>query len=173
MIVDPHKWLFAPYDCCALIYRDGATGRAAHTQSAAYLDTIDRDAPNPADLAIHLSRRARGLPLWFSLATHGTDRYTAAVEATLTTARTVARAIRASWHLRLVRDPDLTVLLFEREGWGERDYDAWSRAMAAEGEILCVPTKHDGRTMLRLAFVNPATRAEEVLARLTPEAMRV
>ena len=73
MIVDPHKWLFAPYDCCALVYRNGADARAAHAQHASYLDSIDREEPNPTDLAIHLSRRARGLPLWFSLATHGTD----------------------------------------------------------------------------------------------------
>ena len=34
-IVDPHKWLFAPYDCCALLYRDPALARAAHTQPRA------------------------------------------------------------------------------------------------------------------------------------------
>ena len=70
-IIDPHKWLFAPYDCCAVLYRDPDLARAAHAQTASYLDHIDREAPNPSDLAIHLSRRARGLPLWFSLATHG------------------------------------------------------------------------------------------------------
>ncbi len=41
-IVDPHKWLFAPYDCCALLYRDPAQARAAHSQSAAYLDASTR-----------------------------------------------------------------------------------------------------------------------------------
>ena len=75
-IVDPHKWLFAPYDCCALVYRDPGQARAAHSQSAAYLDAITaRDEWNPADYAVQLSRRARGLPFWFSLAVHGTDAY--------------------------------------------------------------------------------------------------
>ncbi len=164
MIVDPHKWLFAPYDCCALIYRDAALGRAAHTQTASYLDTIDREAPNPADLAIHLSRRARGLSFWFSLATHGTDRYTEAVEQTLTTAREVAAAIRRTPHLSLVREPDLTVLLFERAGWDHARYQEWSRREALAGTILCLPTTYQGRTVLRLAFVNPVTRAAEVMA---------
>jgi glutamate/tyrosine decarboxylase-like PLP-dependent enzyme len=164
MIVDPHKWLFAPYDCCALIYRDGALGRAAHTQTASYLDVVDREAPNPADLAIHLSRRARGLPFWFSLATHGTDRYVQAVERTLATAREVAAGIRRSPHLELVREPDLTVILFERPGWTAEQYHTWSRAEALAGTMLCLPTGYHGRTVLRLAFVNPATRAEEVLA---------
>ena len=39
-IVDPHKWLFAPFDCCALVYRDPNVGRAAHTQHAEYLDVL-------------------------------------------------------------------------------------------------------------------------------------
>jgi glutamate/tyrosine decarboxylase-like PLP-dependent enzyme len=164
MIVDPHKWLFAPYDCCALVYRDGALGRAAHTQTASYLDVIDREAPNPSDLAIHLSRRARGLPFWFSLAAHGTDRYVRAVEQTLSTARQVAAGIRQAPHLRLVREPDLTVLLFERVGWDDAAYRTWSRAQALAGTILCLPTALHGRTVLRLAFVNPATRAGDVLA---------
>jgi glutamate/tyrosine decarboxylase-like PLP-dependent enzyme len=164
MIVDPHKWLFAPYDCCALLYRDGADGRAAHTQTAHYLDTIDREAPNPADLAIHLSRRSRGLPFWFSLATHGTDRYVEAVERTLATARAVAEAIRRAPHLRLLREPDLTVLLFERIGWEADRYPEWSHREALAGRILCLPTVLDGRTVLRLAFVNPATGAQDVMA---------
>ncbi|HEY6797565.1 MAG TPA: pyridoxal-dependent decarboxylase [Kineosporiaceae bacterium] len=164
LIVDPHKWLFAPYDCCALVYRDGALARAAHTQTATYLDVVDREAPNPADLAIHLSRRARGLPFWFSLATHGTDRYVHAVERTLATAHEVAEGIRRSPHLVLVLEPDLTVILFERPGWTAEQYHAWSRAEALAGTILCLPTEYHGRTVLRLAFVNPATRAGDVLA---------
>jgi glutamate/tyrosine decarboxylase-like PLP-dependent enzyme len=112
---------------------------------------------------VHLSRRARGLPFWFSLATYGTDRYAAAVEQTLATAREVAAAIRASDHLRLVREPELSVLLFERLGWSAADYSAWSKRLAHEGVILCLPTVWQGRTVLRLAFVNPATRAEHVI----------
>ena len=60
-IVDPHKWLFAPFDCCALIYREPALARAAHTQHAGYLDVLT-DAPdwNPTDYSVGLTRRARG-----------------------------------------------------------------------------------------------------------------
>src|SRR6266702_6612208 len=63
-VVDPHKWLFAPFDCAALLYRDPALARSVHSQDASYLDVI-RDKPgewNPADYAYHLTRRARGLP---------------------------------------------------------------------------------------------------------------
>ena len=125
---------------------------------------IDREAPNPSDLAIHLSRRVRGLPFWFSLATHGTERYVEAVERTLRTAREVAAGIRRSRHLTLIHEPDLTVLLFERLRWDAKRYQEWSRSQALAGTILCLPTRYQGRTVLRLAFVNPATRAADVLA---------
>jgi glutamate/tyrosine decarboxylase-like PLP-dependent enzyme len=162
-IVDPHKWLFAPYDCCALLYRDPQLARAAHSQAGAYLDQVDREAANPSDLAIHLSRRARGLPFWFSLATHGTDRYVAAIERTLETTHTVAEAIRACDHLDLVCEPELSVLLFERPGWDEHAYAVWSNELARKGVILCVPTKWHDRTVLRLAFVNPDTQSARVI----------
>ncbi len=165
-IVDPHKWLFAPYDCCALLYRDPDTARLAHSQHASYLDSIDRDEWNPADLAIHLSRRARGLPFWFSLATHGTDRYRQAIEHTLAVARGIAAGIEHSDHLRLVLAPELSVLLFERPGWTPEQYADWSHRMALAGVILCLPTTWQGRTVLRLIVVNPQTSVEAVLAAL-------
>ena len=53
VIVDPHKWLFAPFDCCALLYRDPDTGRRAHTQHAEYLDTLtDAGDFSPSDLSL-------------------------------------------------------------------------------------------------------------------------
>jgi len=162
-IVDPHKWLFAPYDACALVYRRPELARSAHAQTASYLDVIDRAEWNPSDLAAHLSRRPRGLPFWFSLATHGTDRYVAALEASLTTARRVARAIEESDHLRLVVAPTLSVLLFERPGWQEAQYRQWSTRLAREGVVLILPTRWQARTVLRLAFVNPATDAASVI----------
>jgi glutamate/tyrosine decarboxylase-like PLP-dependent enzyme len=165
-IVDPHKWLFAPYDCCALVYRRPELARAAHAQTAGYLDEVDREEWNPADLAVHLTRRPRGLPLWFSLAVHGTDAYRDAVERSLATARTVAGAVRERPFLRLVEPPELSVLLFERTGWGEREYRNWSRAHALAGDFLVLPTRWQGRCLLRMAFVNPATDPAAVVAAL-------
>ena len=85
-IVDPHKWLFAPYDCVrAASTATRSPAPRAHGQEA--LPRHGADAAgrwNPADYAYHLSRRARGLPLWFSLATYGTDAYREAVERVLT-----------------------------------------------------------------------------------------
>lgn len=162
-IVDPHKWLFAPYDCCALLYRDPRPAAAAHSQHAAYLDSIDRGESNPSDLAAHLSRRTRGLPLWYSLATHGTAAYTAAVETCLASARTVAAAIREAEHLELLLEPELSVVVFRRPGWTPVAYRRWSQRLAKEGTLLCLPTAFAGEIALRLAFVNPQTDPAAVI----------
>ncbi|MFN2518864.1 MAG: aspartate aminotransferase family protein [Jatrophihabitantaceae bacterium] len=157
-IVDPHKWLFAPFDSCALIYRDPVQARAAHTQHAGYLDPVTVEGEwNPSDFAIQLTRRARGLPFWFSLAVHGTDAYRDAVEQTLSVARAGAGLIREADHVRLLVEPDLTVLLFERLGWDVEDYAHWGSRLLAEQVAFVTPTRHDGRVCTRFAIVNPLT----------------
>jgi glutamate/tyrosine decarboxylase-like PLP-dependent enzyme len=162
-IVDPHKWLFAPFDCCALLYRDPALGRAAHTQHAGYLDPVTVDGEwNPSDFAIQLTRRARGLPFWFSLAVHGTDAYSAAIEQTLAVARAGAELIRSCPHVRLLAEPDLSVLVFERVGWDAADYAAWTARLLDEQLGFVTATTHAGRVCTRFAIVNPETTFQDL-----------
>lgn len=169
-IVDPHKWLFAPYDACALIYRNPHLARAAHSQSAAYLETLhERNEWNPADYAVHLSRRVRGLPFWFSLALHGTDAYAAAIEQTLAVTRETAAEIRRRPYLDLVMDPELTVLVFRRQGWTSQDYDNWSAALLTAGVSFVVPTRFGGAAAGRLVILHPQTTLDDV--RLVLDAM--
>jgi glutamate/tyrosine decarboxylase-like PLP-dependent enzyme len=162
-IVDPHKWLFAPFDSCALLYRDPAIARAAHTQHAGYLDPITVEGEwNPSDYAVQLTRRARGLPFWYSLAVHGTDAYRDAIEQTLTVAHAGAELIRAAGHVRLLVEPELSVLVFERLGWEPADYAAWSARLLDEQVAFVTPTSHAGRTCTRLAIVNPRTTEADI-----------
>lgn len=164
-IVDPHKWLFAPFDCCALVYRDPFEARRAHTQHAEYLDVLHTDADdewNPSDFAHHLSRRARGLPFWFSLATHGTDAYRDAVEQTLQVAHAGAALIDAAAHLELLMPPELSVVLFRRVGWDAAQYQAWSDRLLADGVAFVVPTSWQGETVLRICVVNPRTTVDDI-----------
>ena len=110
---------------------------------------------NPADYAYHLTRRARGLPFWFSLAVHGTDAYRDAVEQTLSIARDAARRIDAAPHLELIRDPELTVVLWRRTGWTSEQYYEWSNAMLREQRAFVMPTTWHGETLLRAVYLNP------------------
>ncbi|MEY2754360.1 MAG: hypothetical protein RJB65_718, partial [Actinomycetota bacterium] len=128
-----------------------------HAQHGAYLDAVNRADWNPSDYAYHLSRRARGLPLWFGLATHGTAAYEAAVDHTLRTAWGFAEAVRRHPGVSLVNEPELSVVLFRRDGWGREEYSHWSKSRAAEGVALVVPTSFDGEPCLRVCIVNPRT----------------
>ena len=168
LVIDPHKWLYAPFDCAALIYREPALARAVHTQDASYLDVIHDDHEwNPSDYAYQLTRRARGLPLWFSLAVHGSDAYRDAIERVLATAHATAERIRALPHLELVRDPELSIVLFRRRGWTGADYDAWSARLLEEQIAFVTPSSWHGEPVARLAFLHPETTldiVDEILA---------
>lgn len=172
LVIDPHKWLFSPFDCAALLYRDPATAKAVHTQRASYLDAIhDDDGWNPSDYAYHLTRRARGLPLWFGLAVHGTDGYRDAVENTLTMARYAADRVTATEGLTLVCEPELSVVLFRRDGWGRDDYESWSARLLDEQIAFVLPTSWQGEPVARLCFVHPETTkqlVDEVIATIDP-----
>jgi len=170
IVIDPHKWLYAPFDCAALVYREPALAKAVHSQKASYLDVIhDEDHPtwNPSDYAVHLTRRARGLPLWFSLAVHGAGAYRDAVETVLRTTRQSAAMISSARHVELVRDPELSIVLFRRKGWSKADYESWSMRLLAGQIGFVTPTTWEGETVARLAFLHPGTTVamiEEIVA---------
>ena len=164
-IVDPHKWLFAPYDACALIYRNPKLAKRAHLQKASYLETLDEDDEwNPSDYAIHLTRRARGLPFWFSLAAHGTDEYAKAMEKTMTVAKDAARQVSEHPSLKLLVEPTLSIVAFERVGWSSADYEKWSDNLLADQIGFVTPSAHKGKPILRFAIVNPWTKESDISA---------
>jgi len=162
LIVDPHKWLFAPFDACALIYRNPEIAKETHTQHASYLETLHDDSWSPSDYAIHLTRRVRGLPFWFSLAAHGTDAYTEAMEETLTVARDAAELVRKHPNLDLIHDPELSIVAFTRKGWAVSDYQKWSDKLLADQIGFIPPSSDKGQPILRFAIVNPWTKISDI-----------
>lgn len=167
--IDPHKWLFSPYDCGAVIYREPEIARRAHSQGGSYLDIFyDEGARgfNPADYQIQLTRRVRGLPLWFSLAMHGTDRYALAIERGIELARIAGRLIDAAPHVELVREPSLSCVLYRRLGWQPDDYNRWTYKNHSDGFALVAPTKWRSHgvheTVARFCFINPDTTEKDI-----------
>ena len=163
-IVDPHKWLFAPFDCAALVYRRPNLAKAVHTQDAHYLEVLHENPEewNPSDYAYHLTRRARGLPLWFSMAVNGLDAYVDAVEAGLAIAARAAERIEARPEVELVREPGLSIVLFRRHGWTKPEYDDWSARLLHDQVGFVTPTSWEGETVARFAFLHPETSVEMV-----------
>jgi glutamate/tyrosine decarboxylase-like PLP-dependent enzyme len=161
-IVDPHKWLFAPFDACALIYRNPEIARAAHTQHAGYLEALENGEWNPSDYAIHLTRRVRGLPFWFSLAAHGTKKYAEAMDKTMNVARESAELIKANPNLELLMEPELSIVAFTRKGWEIADYKKWSDKLLNDQIGFVTPSTHEGKPILRFAIVNPWTTITDI-----------
>ena len=165
--IDPHKWLFAPFDCGAVIYRDPESARRAHSQEGAYLDIFkEYDGFNPADYQIQLTRRLRGLPFWFSLAMHGTDRYAAAVGRGIELAGIAARQINEAEHVELIREPSLSCVLFRRIGWKPEEYINWTYENHKKGAALVTPTiwrrGPKPETVVRFCFINPDTTEQHI-----------
>lgn len=172
--IDPHKWLFSPYDCGAVIYKEPALARSAHSQEGSYLDIFSDEGAkgfNPADYQIQLTRRVRGLPLWFSLAMHGTDRYEQAIERGIELAQIAGRLITETDHVELVREPSLSCVIFRRKGWSSEDYRNWTYKNHREGFALVAPTKwktgDEFETVTRFCFINPDTTDQDIKDILT------
>lgn len=161
-IVDPHKWLFAPYDACALVYRNPEIARTTHTQHASYLESLHDDSWSPSDYAIQLTRRTRGLPFWFSLAAAGTDAYRDAVEESITVAKNSAQLISEHPRLELLRQPNLSIVAFTRTGWSKDDYQKWSDQLLEDQIGFVTPSSHQGQPILRFAIVNPWTTMADI-----------
>jgi glutamate/tyrosine decarboxylase-like PLP-dependent enzyme len=162
--MDPHKWWFSPFDVAAILYKNPKLAASVHTQDASYLDVLHEDDSkiNPTDLAYHLTRRARGLPLWFSVVVNGTDAYRDAVEASITLTNEVAQYIRDHDNLELVIEPTLSVVLWRRKGWNAKDYRALQDRLIQSQTAFVTPTSWQGETVGRFAFVHPGTTMEMV-----------
>ncbi len=119
---------------------------------------------NPSDYAVHLTRRARGLPFWFSLAANGTRAYTDAVEGTLAVAAAARAEIERRGYLELANEPDLTVLCIRRVGWSADDYRRWSARLTEDGVAGVTPTELGGEIMTRICVLNPLTTAADIAA---------
>jgi len=167
--IDPHKWMFSPYDCGAVIYKNPELAKNAHSQQGSYLDIFKDEGAhgfNPTDYQIQLTRRVRGLPLWFSLATNGTDKYKEAVERGIELAQIAGKMIEENPNVELVREPSLSCVLYRRIGWKPEDYTHWTYENHDKGFALVTPTKWKNgdtfETVSRFCFINPDTTENDI-----------
>jgi glutamate/tyrosine decarboxylase-like PLP-dependent enzyme len=85
-----------------------------------------------------------------------------AIEAALSLARWTADRVREAPHLHLVVEPQLSVVAFTREGWDAGDYQRFSDQLLADQVGFVVPSNHDGKPILRCAFLHPETTTDMV-----------
>src|SRR5436190_11018117 len=114
--LDPHKWLYQPYECGCIIVRDASHLRRAFEMTPAYLrDAIPAsEEVNLADLGIQLTRTSRALKVWLSVCAFGVEAFRATIDRCLDLADEGRRRIEASPTLELAAPPSLSVVCFRR-----------------------------------------------------------
>jgi hypothetical protein len=169
--LDPHKWLYQPYECGCILVRDGARLREAFEIVPDYLrDSEAHDAEvNFSDLGLQLSRSTRAFKLWFSLRYFGIDAFAEAIDRTLDLAAHAVDVIESSPVLELRAPPSLGIVCFRRrfddtddELEIEQRNASLAAAVEASGVGLVSSTRLHGRYALRLCVLNHTTRREHV-----------
>lgn len=166
--LDPHKWLYQPYECGCLLVRDGRALRHAFEISSDYLRDADATIRevNFADLGLQLTRTTRAFKLWLSLRTFGLDAFRSSIDRCLDLAELARDRIEASETLELTAPPSLGVVCFRRLPQPDED-DEWLTdglvaALEQSGVGFISSTRVYGRPALRLCILNHTSAAADV-----------
>ncbi|MBW3593720.1 MAG: aminotransferase class V-fold PLP-dependent enzyme [Actinobacteria bacterium] len=169
--LDPHKWLYQPYEVGCLLVREGTRLASAFHVMPEYLqDTaVGGVEVNFADRGIQLTRASRAFKLWLSLKYFGVDAFREAIERSLDLALLAEERVRASSELELLSPATLGIVCFRRrpagldeEGVLERLNADLDLRLAQSGEGMISSTRVDGRYALRLCILGHRSRAEDV-----------
>jgi aromatic-L-amino-acid decarboxylase len=188
IVVNPHKWLFTPFDLSAFYCRRMDVVRAAFSLVPEYLRTTEgADARNLMDTGVQLGRRFRALKLWMILRHFGAEGLRAVLRTHIALARQFAAWIDASADFERLAPVPFSVVCFRARPHGvplsHDELDAFNERLMASvnttGEIFISHTKINGALALRLAIGNLRTaehhvaRAWELLRQHSAELSRV
>jgi glutamate/tyrosine decarboxylase-like PLP-dependent enzyme len=175
LVLDPHKWLFLPYDVgCLFVRRPGVLDRAFSMRPEYLADVRPEEAEvNFGDRSLELTRRSRAMKLWLMLRVYGSRRLEAAIERCIDMAEYAQRLIERDSDWELVTPAQLGIVTFTHPGWDADEHAARVAAVAATGYAAVTSTSLRGRPALRLCTINPRTTEsdiEETLSRLAKAA---
>ena len=162
VVVNPHKWLFTPFDLSVLYCRRMDTLRAAFALTPEYLKTSDSgDVRNLMDTGIQLGRRFRALKLWMVLRHFGAEGTRERLAEHVRLARLFAGWVDASGNFERTAPVPFSVVCFRA-----RETDEFNAALLerlnASGEVFLSHTRLAGRYTLRLAIGNLRTTERHV-----------
>jgi aromatic-L-amino-acid decarboxylase len=164
VVLDPHKWLFAPYDVgCVLVRRPGALARTFSMDPEYLVDTRARQGEvDFRDRSLELSRRARALKLWLAFRTYGASRMRNAIARGIELAQYAERVVREDPRWELVTPAALGVVTFALARTSGDEHPRRAAALVAEGYAAVSSTTLRGRSVLRLCTINPLTTEAEI-----------
>ena len=170
--LDPHKWLYQPYECGALLVRDDHTLRAAFQMTPDYLQDSEEAAEevNLSDRGVQLTRSSRAFKVWLSLQYFGASAFRDAIDTSLDLAQLVCDRVLAGADLELMAPPSLGIVCFRRRFDGlassGEDADRRNAALVAglerSGLGLVSSTVLRGRYALRICVMNHTTTRADV-----------
>jgi aromatic-L-amino-acid/L-tryptophan decarboxylase len=171
LVLDPHKWLFAPYDIGCLFVRRPGVLDGAFSMRPEYLADVRPDMAevNFGDRSLELTRRSRALKLWLMLKVYGAERVRDAIERCIGLAEHAQRLLESDPGWEVVTPAQLGIVTFARPDWSAEEHAAAAAAMAAGGYATVTSTVLRDRPALRLCTINPLTTesdVEETLRRL-------
>ena len=171
LTLDPHKGLFLPYGTGALLVRDGAALRRAHTATGDYMPAMPDDTDNCYDPSQHgpdLSRGFPGLRVWLSVKLYGTEKFRAAVSEKRELALKAANRIRHLPGIVMDAPPQLSLFAFHLE-WPGSTLDEQNAAttalldrVRARGKVLITGCTAGGRFLARVCVLSFRTRQEQI-----------
>ena len=173
VVVNPHKWLFVPFDLSAMYCRRMDLVRQTFSLVPEFLRTDDeaRGARNLMDTGVQLGRRFRALKLWMVLRDLGADGIRAALSEHMRLARLFARWVDEDDEFERLADVPFSVVCFRArrrncadDGSLDRFNERLLGAVNATGEAFLSHTRIDGRYAIRLAIGHLRTTQSHVAA---------
>jgi glutamate/tyrosine decarboxylase-like PLP-dependent enzyme len=171
LTLDPHKWLYVPFECGCLLARDPAALSAAFSVQPEYLrDVQAREAEvNFSDYGEQLTRYSRALKVWFSVSHFGTDAIAAEQDRAMSLAEEAERIVRASRELEVLTRAQFGIICFRVHPKGMDDAkaldalnDEVNRRVNATGFVLMSSTRLRGTLSLRLCIPGYRTTSQDV-----------
>jgi glutamate/tyrosine decarboxylase-like PLP-dependent enzyme len=161
LVLDPHKWLFQPYEIGCVLVREPALLERTFALSGVYLrDTMGPEV-NFRDRSVQLTRGGRALKLWLSIRVFGLAAFRDAVARGIALAGHAEALLRERPGWEVVSPAQLAIVCFRREGDDELQTRI-SDAMVADGYAAPSTTEVGGRVALRLCTINPRTTDEDI-----------
>ena len=171
LTLDPHKWLFQPYDIGCVLVRECHGLEQTFQVLPEYLKAVIRwgDGVNFCDRGPELTRRFRAFKLWMSIKAFGLTAFRRAIEIGLDNARFAENQLRAGGEWEILTPATLGVLTFRYRpnGLSESDLNrinlSVSQRCVAHGFAMVVTTELRGKTALRLCTINPRTSQQDIV----------
>ena len=167
--VDLHKWLGVQKSCSAVLVRHRGVLEASFGHEESYLSRDEDAVPNAVERTLEYSRPFRSLAPWIAFRVHGAGSFRVWIEHTLTLAEDLAQRVREHPRLELLVEPTLSTVCFRHlpeVGGSDADVDRHNARLAAaiqrDGRVFLAPAEVDGRTCLRVCFVNFRTRVRDL-----------